>query len=176
MQLDEISSRNPIFEPITAQQIYGPVAVGLLNLGSPGAAVANNILLSASVLAATLAATVLTGALVSGGIATVDARTGRNVVAAWTGASVLTVRGFDMYGKAMSESSASGTSFTGKKAFKTITSIQFSADVTLCTIGTGVVIGLPSCVLNAAFVLKESMDGAAAVAGTIAAGRVVTPL
>lgn len=67
----------------------------------------------------------------------------RNVVAAWTGTAVLTVTGTDEYNQVMSESSASGTSFTGKKAFKTITDVSVSADVTLLTVGTGEVLGLP---------------------------------
>ena len=170
VQFDEIGAANAVFEPISAQQIYAPATLALLNLGSPGVAAANNILLSASVTAVTPAATVLTGALVSGGVAVIDARTGRNVVAAWTGTSVLTVRGTDMYGKAMTESSASGTSFAGKKAFKTVTSIQFSADVTACTVGTGTVLGIPAYLPNAALILKESMDGAAATAGTTVVG------
>lgn len=170
VQLDEVGSSNPVFDVASGQQIYSPAALANLNLGSPGAAAANNILLSAAVTALAAAGTVLTGALVAGGVAVINARTGRNIVAAWTNASVLTVRGFDMYGKPMTESSASGTTFAGKKAFKTVTSIQFSADVTGCTIGTGNVIGLPVHLPNASQVLKESMDGAAATAGTLVAG------
>lgn len=170
MQFHELGTANPVFDQASAQQVYTPLVLGNLNLGSPGAASANSILLSAAVTAAVGAATALTGALVSGGVANLDARTGRNVVAAWTGAAILTVRGFDMFGKPMTESSASGISFTGKKAFKTVTSIQFNADVTACTIGTGVVLGLPAYVPNVALVLKESQDNAAAAAGTIVAG------
>ena len=170
VQLDEDGTANPVFDVASAQQIYTPAELVNLNLGSPGAAAANNILISAAVTAVAAATTVLTGALVAGGIAVINARTGRNVVAAWTNAAVLTVRGFDMYGKAITESSASGTSMAGKKAFKTVTSIQFSADVTGCTIGTGNVIGLPAYVPNASQVLKESQDGAAATAGTLVAG------
>lgn len=170
VQLDETGILNPCFEPTSGQQIATPVSLHLMNLGSPGAASANSILLSASVTAAVGTATALTGALVSSGVAVLDARTGRNVVGAWTGAAVLTVYGTDMYGRAISESSASGTSFTGKKAFKRVTAIKFSADVTLATVGTGTVLGLPAYTPNAAMILKESQDGAAATAGTIVAG------
>jgi hypothetical protein len=173
LQLDEIGTINPVLEPATGLPICGPVTLAHLNLGSPGTASSNGILLSAAVTAAVLATTVLTGGLVVGGVAVMDARTGRNVVAAWTGTSVLTVRGFDMYGKALTESSASGTSFTGKKAFKTVTSIQFSADVTGCTVGSGVILGLPVAVPNVNAILKENLDGAAATAGTLAAGLAV---
>jgi len=67
----------------------------------------------------------------------------RNVVAAWTTAAVLTVTGEDEYGNVMIEKSASGTSFTGKKAFWKITAIAVSANVTSITVGTGDVLGLP---------------------------------
>lgn len=83
----------------------------------------------------------IAGALASGGVATFDKP--RNVVAAWTNAAVITVTGTDEYGSIMVESSASGTSFTGNKAFKTVTAVAVSADVTGLTVGTGVKIGLP---------------------------------
>ncbi len=164
-QFDDTGTTNPVVEPVSGQTIYAPARLGILNLGSPSAGAANAILLSAAITAAAGVA-VFTGAL--GG--TLDARTGRNVVAAWTGTAVMTVTGKDMYGKTVVESSASGTSFTGKKAFKTITSIAVSADVTAATVGTGNVLGLPVYTPNAAFVLKECENNAAATAGTIVAG------
>jgi hypothetical protein len=109
------------------------------SFGAIAAASANAIATSQSVGAG--AAFSLNGALVSGGVATLP--TPRNVVAAWTTASVLTITGTDEYGSIMVEVSASGTSHTGKKAFKTITSITSSAAITLATVGTGTVIGLP---------------------------------
>lgn len=174
MQFDEPGTANPVTDAATANQVYTPMTLATLNLGSPAVADADGVFASAAVTAASLTTTALTGALVSGGVATMDARTGRNIVAAWTNTAVMTVRGTDMYGKAITESSASGTSLTGKKAFKTVTSIQVSADVTGCTVGTGDVIGLPAYVPNAAMVLKESQDGAAATAGTIAVGTAGT--
>lgn len=167
-QFDVLGECNPV--EYAGAQTYTPCPLGILDLGSPGAPAANNIYLSAALTAAAGVGQALTGALVASGVAVLDARTGRNVVAAWTGAAVLTVRGYDMYGVAMTESSASGTSFAGKKAFKRVTSISVSADVTGLTVGTGDVIGLPVYVPNAALILKESLDGAAAVAGTIVAG------
>jgi len=85
----------------------------------------------------TLAVALAAGALA--GVADVP----RNVVGAWTGTAILTVTGTDIYDEVMSEASASGTTFTGKKAFKTITDMSVSADVTACSIGTGDVLGLP---------------------------------
>lgn len=84
---------------------------------------------------------VINGVLASGGVATFDHP--RNVVAAWTGTAVLTVTGTDVYGQTVVESSASGTSFTGKKAFKTVTQVSFGSAVTAATVGTGDVLGLP---------------------------------
>jgi hypothetical protein len=53
------------------------------------------------------------------------------------------VTGTDEYDNVMSESSASGTSHAGAKAFKTITDVSSSANITGLTVGTGDVLGLP---------------------------------
>lgn len=83
----------------------------------------------------------LNGSLATAGVATFDVA--RNVVAAWTTTAVMTVTGTDFYGQPQTEASASGATFTGKKAFKTVTAVTFSAAVTAATVGTGVKIGLP---------------------------------
>jgi len=133
-----------------------------VSLGSPAVNDADGICASQSVTAATQA-------LVNGAVgATFDVP--RNIVAAWTVTSVLTVKGTDAYGAALTESSASGTSFTGKKAFKTVTSILFSISVTSATVGTGNVLGLPLFLSEIACVLSEAQDGAVATAGTVVAG------
>lgn len=86
-------------------------------------------------------AALINGALASGGVATFA--TPRNVVAAWTNTAILTITGTDAYGATLIETTASGTSHTGKKAFKTITSVVPNANITGCTVGEGAVIGLP---------------------------------
>lgn len=146
------------------------VAPFLVDFGAVDAAAANNVWTSAALTAAGSVTPVApTGALVSGGVATFDVP--RNVVAAWTGTSVITITGTDEYGAVVKESSASGVALTGKKAFKTITGISVSADVTGLTVGTGVVLGLPIYLPYAAgAVLKEIQDGANATAGTFVAG------
>lgn len=95
----------------------------------------------------------------------------RNVVAAWTGTAVLTITGKDEYGQTVVESSASGTSLTGVKAFKTVTGISSSANITALTVGTGDVLGLPVALPSATVgnVLKEIQDDAVATAGTVVA-------
>ena len=93
----------------------------------------------------------------------------RALVAAWTGTAVMTITGTDMYGNVMSEASASGTSFTGKKAFKTITAISVSADVTGLTVGTGDVLGLPYNLQKASDVLNIYFDNAADAATVVVA-------
>lgn len=169
-QFDEIgSTASPTVESVSGAVIYTHSRLALLNLGSPGAPSANAYCLSQSVAIAPAVA-LLNGALCVSSIGYADARTGRNVVAAWTTTAVITVTGKDMYGRTMVEQSASGTSFTGKKAFKTITSVTFSAAVTGATVGTASVLGLPVYVPNTSMVLKESADGAAATAGTLVAG------
>lgn len=106
-----------------------------VDLGIPAAASANAVSLSQSVSSGVAA--LLNGALG----ATLDVP--RTLVGAWTNTAIVTVTGRDVYGKVLVESSASGTSFTGKKAFKTITSVVFNASVTGATIGTGALLGLP---------------------------------
>lgn len=144
-----------------------PLTPYLINLGAPDVADADGVIASQSITAASGPATGINGALASGGVATFDRP--RNVVAAWTGTAVMTVTGTDEYGNVVVESSASGTSLTGKKAFKTVTDVSVSADVTLATVGSGDVLGLPVALPQAALVVKEIQDGVAATAGTLVA-------
>jgi hypothetical protein len=143
----------------------------VINLGAPDVADADGVSASASVTSGVAA--VIGGALASGGVATFDVP--RNVVGAWTNTAILTVTGTDQYGKVVKESSASGTTFAGKKAFKTITHASFNADVTGATIGTGDVLGLPVFLAGAGRVLGEMQDGAKATAGTVVAGVATVP-
>jgi hypothetical protein len=146
-----------------------PLTVVTVDLGNPIAGSANGILTSTSINAAT-PITTFTGALAVNGAVTLDVP--RNVVAAWTGTAVMTVTGFDEYGALVVESSASGTSFTGKKAFSRITRVAVSANVTACTVGTGNVLGLPMRLPGTAlaYVLKELEDNAVASPGTVVGG------
>lgn len=139
-----------------------------VHLGAPAAADADGAVASQAATAASGLATGINGALAAGGVATFDVP--RNVVAGWTGTSILTVTGTDEYGAVVVESSASGTSLAGKKAFKTVTGISVSADVTGLTVGTGDVFGLPGFLAEVGDVLAEKQDGVKAVAGTAVAG------
>lgn len=114
------------------------------------------------------------GARASGGVATLDVPP-RNVVAAWTNSVVLTVTGTDAYGNVVFEKSASCTSFTGKKAFKTVTKVEASDDVTNLTVDFGDVLGLPLFLPGTGNVVKELEDGAPATAGPLVAGATATP-
>lgn len=144
-----------------------------IELGAPAAASANAIVLSQAATAANGLATGINGALAAAGRAVLDVP--RNVVAAWTGTAILTVTGEDEYGNPMRESSASGASFAGRKAFKVVTGISVSADVTGLTVGTGVLLGLPMVLERAANVIAQVMDGATATAGTIAVADLTAP-
>lgn len=144
-----------------------PLTPFVINLGAPDTADAGGVIASQSITAASGPATGINGALASGGVATFDRP--RNVVAAWTGTAVMTVTGTDEYGETVVESSASGTSLTGKKAFKTVTDVSVSADVTLATVGSGDVLGLPVALPQKGLVVREMEDGAAPTAGTIVA-------
>jgi hypothetical protein len=152
-----------------------PTAFGMalagINLGSPAAAVSTAAAASQSVTGG-VAAT-LNGTLASSGVVTFDVP--RNVVAAWTNTTTVLFTGTDINGTVMSEISASGTSHTGKKAFKTITSIVPVASVTGFTAGTGTVLGLPILLDSVSFVLREIMDGATATAGTLVKADLTKP-
>lgn len=137
-----------------------PMQLAMINLGSPNVADTNGYvesqdLTSAGVFSvdATAAAAIAAAALA--GTADVP----RNVVAAWTGTAVLTVTGTDEDGTVIVESSASGTSLAGKKAFKTVTGISSSANITSLTVGTGDALGLPVRVTHVGQVLAEYKDG-----------------
>lgn len=123
-------------------------AVIVLNLGAPAAAAANNISLSQAVTAGSsflingaLAGAAPAGFNLTGTVGVLDVA--RTVVGAWTTNSVVTVTGKDEYGQTMSEVSALAAVFTGKKAFKIVTSITSSISITAATIGTGAILGLP---------------------------------
>lgn len=135
----------------------------VINLGAPDTADADGISASATVTAPANA--VIGGALASGGVATFDVP--RNVVGAWTNTAVITIVGTDEYGNTVVETSASGTSHAGKKAFKTITRVTPNATITGATFGSGDVLGLPVALPEKAMVVKELEDGAAATAGTL---------
>lgn len=139
-----------------------------LLLGSPLTASANAAVLTQACTLLTGLATGINGALATAGVAVFSVP--RNVVAAWTGTAILTIEGTDEFGNVMRESSASGTSFVGKKAFKTIKKVTTSADITALTVGNGVVLGLPVFLADVPDVIREAQDGAVAAAGTIVAG------
>lgn len=144
-----------------------------VSFGKPAASDSDGAVASQAATAADGLATGINGALAADGVATFDVP--RNVVAAWTGTAVLTVTGTDAYGNVMVESSGSGTSMTGKKAFKTVTDVSTSANITALTVGTSKVLGLPAFLSNVENVLKEWEDGAAATPGTVVTGSTATP-
>lgn len=127
----------------------------LIDLGAPAVADADGICVSQSIDAVNNG--LINGALAVNSVGVLDAP--RNVVAAWTGAAVITVTGIDGCGQQVVEQSANGTSLTGKKAFKTVTAINFSANVTLCTVGTGDVLGLPVRISDQHQIIGEMVDG-----------------
>lgn len=142
-----------------------------LNLGAPDAIVTNGIAQSQSASGAhTLT---LNGSLVVDGVAILDVP--RNVIVDSGGAdtAVLTVTGTDEYGAAMVEAITlnGATGVSGKKAFKTITSITSSATIANgAFVGTGDVLGLPAYLSDIGRVFRELQDGVAATAGTLVKG------
>lgn len=157
LQVDKLGTddRQPEKAVVNKRIVKAPLT--LLDLGSPGTADADGVAASQTVTGAGTAF-VLNGALASAdGTVTFD--TPRNVVGAWTNTAIITITGTDVDGNAVVEKSASGTSHTGAKAFKKITSVTTSATVTSATIGSGVVLGLPAYVPNAANVIAELKNG-----------------
>ena len=146
-----------------------------LELGAPDTADADGILESQDLTSAgvysTLAFNGVYGDPYGNSYAVLDVP--RNVVAAWTTTSVMTVTGLDEYGDVIVEKSASSTSFTGKKAFKRITSIAVSVSVTSLTVGTGDVLGLPAFVGLVDQVLGELQSGVALSA--FSPGKILIP-
>lgn len=135
----------------------------------PVVGAANSVALSQSINTGTPG--LVNGALAAAGVATMDVP--RNIIAAWTGAAVLTVTGTDFYGQPQTEASASGTTFTGKKAFATVTAITVSANVTAATVGTGNVLGLPFRIFSGDLFAPTFAD--AADAGTVVLADVTNP-
>ena len=125
------------------------VTLGSPDTADPNGYVESQDLTSAGVFSVNTTAAAAIAAAALAGTADVP----RNVVASWTGTAVLTITGTDEDGNVLVESSASGTSLTGAKAFKTVTGISSSANITSLTVGTGDVLGLPQFLSDAGYVL-----------------------
>ncbi len=144
-----------------------PAPLVLLDLGAPLTAAANGLALSQSV--AANGAFILNGARAVNSVGIMDVP--RNVVAAWTGTAILTIRGFDVDNMPVTEVSASGTAHTGTKCFASVNSITSSAAITAATAGFGLSIGLPARVFSATSVLYEVKNGVlGTVGGTLTVG------
>lgn len=147
---------------IAADHMYRAIPY-LIDLGSPLALNTAGICASQSITGtASTVPALLNGTgtdVTTNADGSVSLGTPRNITAAWTNTAVMTVVGKDIYGNVMTEASASGTSMTGKKAFKTITKITVSADVTSCTVGYGDVLGLPVLLANASQIEAEIRNG-----------------
>jgi len=138
--------------PLNRQIVRAPL-IGLY-FGAPLAAAANSFALSQSV--ATTSAAILNGARGQ----TPDVP--RNIVAAWTNTSVMTIRGFDVDGQPLTELSAAGVAHTGKKAFASITEVRLSVAVTGLTVGHGLQLGFPSRIASASQLIYEVKNGVVA--------------
>ncbi len=155
-QDDSKEARFPFELPLAVKPVLANTY--LIDLGSPLVADADGICASQSVSSGVAA--LLNGATVTtnaDGSVTLDVA--RALQAAWTGAAVMTVTGKDVLGNVLVESSASGTSHTGTKAFKQITSVTFSANVTSATVGYTDVLGLPVAVGKVGQILAEFKNG-----------------
>jgi hypothetical protein len=154
-----------------------PTPVHLVSLGAPDTADVNGVAEAQN--ADEDAFLDLDGDLVVNGVAVLDVP--RNLVADSGGAdtAVLVITGTDVYGNVMVENiTLNGTTaVAGKKAFKTVTSIQATgaAIANSAFVGTGTVLGLPVFLPEEGYVLAELEDGDDASSGTIAEGVITTP-
>jgi len=144
-------------------------SVVVLSLGAPILADADGVSASQTVTGVGTAF-LINGALASGGAVTFDVP--RNVVAAWTNTAILTVTGTDLYGQAVVETSASGTSLTGVKAFKSVTSVTTNATVTSATVGSGSKLGLPYRPVLGGFIRGRANEDTADAGTYVAPSRV----
>lgn len=166
LQLETIGE-NPYTNEVTGFTPANSTRVIMLEtqLGAPAAASSTYLATSQAIAAAGSAVLAATSLDVP-----------RNVVAAWTTSATITVTGLGVYGSVMTESmSAPGTSFTGKKAFKTITSIVSDTSITGFTAGTGAVLGLPFFIPATGNVISRLENGAVVTTGTLVAGAYTTP-
>jgi|GEM_PF-759049 len=132
----------------------------LITLGAPVALSTNAIALAQS--AAGAGSLTLNGALVSGGIATLDQPRAVQAVSTGADTAVLTVKGLDVYGFSLSEALTlnGATAVLGKKAFKTISAITNGAAIAnLASVGTTDILGLPLFVPAAGMILAELQSG-----------------
>lgn len=107
----------------------------------------------------------------------------RNITYVSSGAGdttqTLTVRGFDRYGIAMTESvTLNGTTpVVGKKAFFTVNSYQASAALAgNLSLGFGVVFGIPVILERKRFAFAENVDDATVTTGTFVVADVSVPI
>ena len=167
------AAATPLTGNIPTATVLNAVTSALVFSGVPPVLGVANAYAASQTVTGAGTAFVLNGASSTGTPAVGSADIPRNVVAAWTNTAVLTITGTDFYGQTQTEVTASGTSWTGKKTFATITSVTTSATITGATVGTGNVLGLPfraqsGDVLQAMF--NDAVD-----AGTITVADQTTP-
>lgn len=162
----------------------GPAGVAgayVMNLGAGLALAAADICAAQAAVGGANAAATINGTRAVSGVGYMDLARAVSIVSSNAGdtTQIITVRGTDLYGQALTESIAANgtTTVNGKKAFFTITSVRYSANLAgNLSVGTSDVLGLPVALNGGSgYVLKELQDGAAATAGTFVAAASVTP-
>jgi hypothetical protein len=159
---------------------FGQPGAFLLNLGAPIALSATGVCAAQAAVGGANAAATINGASAISGTAYFDVPRAVSIVSSNVGdtTQTVTVRGTDFYGQAMTETIAANgtTTVNGKKAFFTVTSVKYSANLAgNLSVGTTDILGLPAALYGAGYVLKEISNGAAATAGTFVAAATVTP-
>jgi hypothetical protein len=167
----------PLHGAATPAMLTSPATTAAIGTGFPPVAASSTAFAASQAVAIAPAMAVFNGpapyVTTYNGVAAAQPDVPRNVVAAWTGAAVITVTGYDSAGQLMTESAASGTALTGNKAFAYVTSVTFSAAVTAFTMGFGSKIGIPFKVISgtvAAVTVADAVD-----AGTLVLRDITIP-
>jgi hypothetical protein len=167
---DKDTDRIKSLRGVSARDSVELLEVVQIDLGTPATLDADGICASQDPAGA--GELTINGALASDGVATLDVP--RNVTITSAGddtGRVFTITGTDEYGEVVVENitGANAGAAAGKKAFKTVTSVEVDGNSSAVTVGTGDVLGLPVGLVKTGQVLKELQDGAAATAGTVVA-------
>lgn len=162
-ELYQGASYNPVAYAINGRKGVPVMPLTKMDFGAPVAADPDAVATAQAVAGA--GNLTLDGALVVGGVATLDVPRAVDIVSTAAGdtTQTATVIGTDVYGAALVEAIAFNgvTPVNGKKAFKTITQIAVdSALAGNASAGSADILGLPYKVASVADVLRVMADGA----------------
>lgn len=152
----------------------------LINLGAAIALNATNICTAQAATGGATGTATLNGSIVLSGTAYMDCPRAVQIVSSATAdtGQVVTVRGTDVYGQAMTEQITPNgtTAVSGKKAFFTVASVKYTSNFTgNLSVGTTDIMGLPIAIYGGAGYLLKEISNGASVTGTLVSAGTLTP-